>query len=83
MEEDKGKMIQCRILKISSRKMSPSLTEELRTPFDAASAYRMSWMMCITFTPLYRRMALIYSRACQGVFNPTNEAMPCSDFSGA
>ena len=74
---------QCKILKTNSRKRAPSFNEEFPTPLDLASAYRISPMICMVFTPLYLRMALRYSRDCHGLFKPKNAAMPCSDFSGA
>ena len=45
-----------------------AFNEELPTPLDFASVYRISPMICMVFTPLYRRMAFRYSRDCHGVF---------------
>ena len=56
---DEKLISQCKIVNTSSRRISPSLIELFFTPFDLASAYRISPMICMVFTPEYLFIAAI------------------------
>ncbi|EJW98915.1 hypothetical protein EVA_12978 [gut metagenome] len=74
---------QCRIKKNSSFIRAPESVLGFSTPFERASARRISPIIFITFTPVYIFIAGITFRlTCQSAI-PSQAAIPRSVFSGA